>query len=182
MMRFPPLKNEEYSPAQQRVAADITSGPRGKLRGPFVPLIYSPELASCVQKLGEYLRFSNRLSDALVELAVLITARRFRCANIWYSHRALALKAGLNPAIIAAIAAERRPDTMSAEANAVFDFCNELATNMGVSDRHFDGVVARWDRPTAIDLTGLCGYYTLLAMMLNMARVPLPDGAEPFQP
>ena len=182
MMRFPPLKNEEFSPAQQLVAADITSGPRGQLRGPFVPLIYSPDLASCVQKLGEYLRFSNRLPDSLIELAVLLTARRFRCANIWHSHRALALKAGLDPAIVAAIAAERRPDTMSAEENAVFDFCNELVTNLGVSDRHFDRVVARWDRPTAIDLTGLCGYYTLLAMVLNTAQVPLPNGAEPFQP
>lgn len=182
MMRFPPLKNEEYSLAQQRVAADITSGPRGQLRGPFVPLIYSPELASCVQGLGEYLRFSNRLPDALVELAVLITARRFHCANIWHSHRALALKAGLNPAIVAAIAAERRPDTMSAEEHAVFEFCSELVANVGVSDPHFDRVVARWDRPTAIDLTGLCGYYTLLAMVLNTAEVPLPDGAEAFQP
>ena len=182
MTRFPPLKNEEFSPAQQHVAADITSGPRGQLRGPFVPLIYSPDLTSCVQKLGEYLRFSNRLPDALVELAVLITARRFRCANIWHSHRALALKAGLDPAIIAAIAAERRPHAMSDEESAVFDFCSELVAKTGVSDRHFDRVVTLWDRPTAIDLTGLCGYYTLLAMVLNTAQVPLPDGAEPFQP
>jgi hypothetical protein len=29
---------------------------------------------------------------------------------------------------------------------------------------------------------GVCGYYVLLAMVLNTAQVPLPDGAEPFQP
>jgi 4-carboxymuconolactone decarboxylase len=33
-----------------------------------------------------------------------------------------------------------------------------------------------------MDLTGVCGYYTLLAMVLNTAQVPLPDGAAPFQP
>jgi 4-carboxymuconolactone decarboxylase len=182
MTRFPPLPKEQWSPAQQRVAADIVSGPRGQLRGPFVPLIYSPELASCVQKVGEYLRFSNRLPEALVELAILVTARRYRCANIWHSHRALALKAGLDPAIIAELAAEHRPAAMSEAETAVFDFSSELTRDIAVSDTSFDRVVAFWDRPAAIDLAGVCGYYVLLAMVLNTAQVPLPDGAEPFQP
>ena len=181
-MRFPPLKPEDFSADQRRVAAEIVSGPRGELRGPFVPLIYSPELASNVQKLGEHLRFGTRLPNAVLELAVLVTARRFGCPNIWHSHRALALKAGLAPAIIAAIATDRRPEPMSDDEAAVFDFASELVGDLPVGDRVFDRVVARWDRATAIDLTGLCGYYTLLAMVLNTARVPLPDGAEPFQP
>jgi 4-carboxymuconolactone decarboxylase len=182
MTRFPPLSKEQWSPAQQRVAAEIVSGPRGQLRGPFVSLIYSPDLASCVQKVGEYLRFSNRLPDALVELAILVVARRYRCANIWHSHRALGLKAGLDPAIVADLAMERRPASMSDAETAVFEFCDELARDIGVSDKNFDRVIAAWDRATAIDLTGLCGYYVLLAMVLNTAQVPLPDGAEPFQP
>ena len=182
MTRFPTLKNEDWSPDQKHVAAEIIAGPRGQLRGPFVPLIYSPGLASSVQKLGEYLRFSNRLPDALVELAVLITARRFRCPNIWHSHRALALKAGLHPAIITAVAGGHRFDPMSAEEAAIFDFCSELVDGIGVGDTNFERIVARWDRPTAIDLTGLCGYYTLLAMVLNTAQIPLPEGAIAFEP
>ncbi len=180
-MRFPPLKPEEWSAAQRQVAAEIVAGPRGELRGPFVPLIYSPALASCVQKLGEYLRFGTALPDALIELAVLVTARRFRCPNIWHSHRALALKAGLAPAIIAAIAADRRPDPMSDDEATVFDFARELVEKVAVGDQVFDRVAARWDRATAIDLTGLCGYYALLAMVLNTAEVPLPEGAVPFE-
>jgi 4-carboxymuconolactone decarboxylase len=182
MNRFPPLPSEQWSPAQRAVATAITAGPRGQLRGPFVPLIYSPEFAECVQKVGEYLRFKNRLPETLVELAILVTARRYRCANIWHSHRALALKAGLAPAIIADIANERRPAAMSDAEAAVFAFTDELARNIGVSDAAFDRVVALWDRPTAIDLIGICGYYVLLAMVLNTAQVPLPDQAEPFQP
>jgi 4-carboxymuconolactone decarboxylase len=182
MSRFPILKNEDWSPDQQRVAADIISGPRGQLRGPFVPLIYSPGLASSVQKLGEYLRFSNRLPDTLIEIAVLITARQFRCPNIWHSHRALALKAGVDPATIAAIAASHRPSALSDDEAIIFDFCSELVDGIAVSDENFERVVMRWDRPTAIDLTGLCGYYALLAMVLNTAKVSLPDGATPFEP
>ena len=33
----------------------------------------------------------------------------------------------------------------------------------------------RW----AMDLIGLCGYYTLIAMVLNVAEVPVPDGDPP---
>jgi len=33
-----------------------------------------------------------------------------------------------------------------------------------------------------IDLIGLTGYYTMLAMVLNVARQPLPNGAPPPLP
>jgi len=181
-MRFPPVKPADWSPAQRQVAAEIVAGPRGELRGPFVPLIYSPALAAQVQKLGEYLRFGTRLPNDLLELAVLVTARRFGCPNIWHSHRALALKAGLAPAIVAAIATDRRPEAMSEDESIVFDFARELVGDIKVGDHAFDRVAARWDRATAMDLTGVCGYYTLLAMVLNTAQVPLPDGAAPFEP
>ncbi len=71
---------------------------------------------------------------------------------------------------------------MSEAETAVFDFSSELTRDIAVSDTSFDRVVALWDRPAAIDLAGVCGYYVLLAMVLNTAQVPLPDGAEPFQP
>lgn len=180
-MRFPPILKEHWSPAQKTVAAEIVSGPRGELRGPFLPLIYSPELASCVQKVGEYLRFSNRLPNALTELAILVIARRYRCANIWHSHRALALTAKLGSSIISDLAMQRRPASMSETETAVFDFCNELASDVRVSDESFDRITNLWDKATAIDLAGLCGYYVLLAMVLNTAQMPLPDGAEPFE-
>jgi 4-carboxymuconolactone decarboxylase len=135
-----------------------------------------------VQKLGEYLRFGTRLPNDLLELAVLVTARRFGCPNIWHSHRALALTAGLAPTIVAALAAGRRPEPMSDDEAMVFDFAHQLVGNLAVGDQAFDRVAARWDRATAMDLTGVCGYYTLLAMVLNTAQVPLPDGAAPFQP
>ncbi|MCC6780095.1 MAG: carboxymuconolactone decarboxylase family protein [Hyphomicrobiales bacterium] len=182
MTRFPPIPEAEWSPAQRRVAEEIRSGPRGDLRGPFVPLIYSPELAACVQKVGEYLRFNGRLPLELIELAVLVTARRFRCAHIWHSHRALALKAGLPGPIIAAVAEDRRPDSMDLRQAAVHDFCHELAHDLEISDTAFERVVTLWDRTTAIDLTGICGYYGMLAMVLNTARPALPAGARPFEP
>jgi 4-carboxymuconolactone decarboxylase len=181
-MRFPRIPEAEWTPEQQRVARDIATGPRGELRGPFVPLIYSPELAARVQSVGEYLRFDTELPDELLEIAVLVTARHFRCANIWHSHRALALKAGLDRNIIAAIAADRRPDSLPERHAEIYDFCVELTHNNAVSDTTFDRLVARWNRATLVDVIGICGYYAMLAMVLNAANVALPDGAIPFEP
>lgn len=180
--RFPPLPEEDWSTAQRDVAGAIIGGPRGQLRGPFVSLLYSPKLAGYAQKIGEYLRFETKFTDSLVELAVLVTARHWNCANIWHSHRALALKAGLNNSIISAIAERRRPAEMAAEEAAIFDFCNELHHEINVGDEPFDRVVAIWGSAGAIDLIGLCGYYVFLAMVLNTSRTALPDGAVPFEP
>ena len=66
-VRFPILTTEEISPRQNEVAAAIAGGPRGSIRGPFLALIHNPELADCVQRLGEHLRFGNTLSAAQIE-------------------------------------------------------------------------------------------------------------------
>jgi 4-carboxymuconolactone decarboxylase len=35
--------------------------------------------------------------------------------------------------------------------------------------------------PGIVDLCGICGYYSMLAMVMNVARTPLPEGASvPF--
>lgn len=182
MSRFPLLPEEQWSATQREAAHEIVAGKRGQLRGPFLSLLYSPLLAARVQKLGEYLRFDNHLPEALVELGILVTARHWQCKNIWQSHRALALKVGLDPAIIAAIARRQRPAKMSSQEAAVFDFCAELNRDIDVGDASFDRIVALWGREGAIDLISTCGYYVLLAMVLNTARAPLPDGATPFEP
>jgi 4-carboxymuconolactone decarboxylase len=182
MTRFPSLPEEQWSAAQREVAEEIIAGRRGQLRGPFPALLYSPRLAAQTQKLGEYLRFESCLPNSLIEFGVLITARHWGCANIWHSHRALALKAQLDPRIISSIAGRIRPATMTVEEAAVFDFCIELNRDVDVSDTSFDQVVTLWGRQGAIDLIGVCGYYVFLAMVLNTARFPLPEGATRFEP
>jgi 4-carboxymuconolactone decarboxylase len=182
MDRFPRIPEDQRSPEQRRTADSIVAGQRGQLRGPFVALLHSPILAERVQKLGEYLRFETKLPERLVELGILVTARDTDCANIWHSHRALALKAGLAPPIIAAIAQRQRQSDMSQEEAAVFDFCTMVNRDKNLDDPTFDRVVSFWGRQGAIDLIAVCGYYVLLAMVLNTARFPLPDGAVPFAP
>jgi 4-carboxymuconolactone decarboxylase len=182
VMRFPELPKEQWTDAQRRLADEIAAGPRGEIRGPFLALIYSPELASRVQKLGEYLRFESAFSSSLTEIAVLLTARRYDSANVWHSHRALALKSGLNTEIIAAIASRRRPAIMSADEADVFDFSDELLSTGQVTDATFSRVTTRWGEGGAADLIVLVGYYITLCHVYNVSKFSLPESTTPFQP
>ncbi len=79
------------------------------MRGPFLALIHNAGLARCVQALGEQLRWKSKLPPQLLELAVLVTARRWTCQFEWFMHEKLARQGGAwRRAIIDAIAAGRR--------------------------------------------------------------------------
>jgi hypothetical protein len=41
--RMPAIPPERMTDAQKRAAAELTAGPRGEVKGPFVPLLRSPE-------------------------------------------------------------------------------------------------------------------------------------------
>jgi 4-carboxymuconolactone decarboxylase len=169
--------------AQREVAAEITAGPRGEVRGPFIALIHNPELARRLQKLGEYLRWEGKLPPRLKELAVLVTARRWTCQHEWLMHSKLALEAGVRVDVVDAIAANREPSSLSEEEDAVYTFCREVHATGRAGDDSYIAIKERFGLDGALELLVLNGYYTLMAMVLNTAGLPLPGDADPpFQP
>jgi len=174
--RFAPLAESEMSEAQRKVYRDIASGPRGGVRGPFNALLRSPELADRAQKLGEWVRFKSSLPERLKEFAILVTARYWSAQYEWHAHHAHALKAGLAPRLAAELALGKRPAGMKDEEAAVHDFCRELHEKKAVSDAAYAAVVKHFGERGAVDLIGVIGYYTLVSMVLNVERHPLPDG------
>jgi 4-carboxymuconolactone decarboxylase len=176
--RFPRLGAEAMTPRQREVAAQIAASPRGEVRGPFLALIHHPELAQRLQQLGEQLRWGAKLPPRLVELAVLVTARRWTCQHEWFIHVQLARKAGLAEEIIDSVSKNKTP-SMDAEAAAVHAFCVEAHASGRVSDATFRDAKERFGLDGALELLALCGYYSLMAMVLNTAGFPLPDNAPP---
>lgn len=179
MIRFPEIPQKELTADQSKVVAEIASGPRGGVRGPFVALLHAPELARRVAHLGEYLRFNSSLENPIAEFAVLITARQWTAQFEFYAHAKHARNAGVDPAKIEAIAGWQRPQSMSPAETAVYDFCTELHERHAVSDATFKRVADLFGHGGAADLIALTGYYTMVAMVLNVAEVPVPAGETP---
>jgi 4-carboxymuconolactone decarboxylase len=177
--RMPPIPKERMTEAQKKAADDLVAGPRGVLAGPFVPLLRSPELMSRMQKTGEYLRFHNSVGQKLTEFVILLTARQWTQQYEYDVHGPLALKAGVKPELIRAITEGRRPTGMGADEEAAYDFCTELYQNHGVSDATYARAISMLGEQGVVDMSGLIGYYTTLAMIMNVARTPIDGGKNP---
>ena len=177
--RFALLTEATMTPRQRESYQAIVSGPRQGARGPFNALLRSPEVADRVQKVGEYVRFQSTIPAALNEMAILITGRFWGAQYEFWAHSRLARTAGLGESVIDAIAAGRRPSPMSDDERAVYDFCTELFRDRAVSDSTFRAAAERFGEPGVIDLIAACGYYSMVSMVLNVDRHPLPAGERP---
>jgi 4-carboxymuconolactone decarboxylase len=177
--RFAPLTYDTMTPEQKTMVDHILSGERTSLGGPFNVLLRSPEMGDLAQKFGAQMRFHSSIPKRLNEFAILITGRYWTAQYEWYAHHRLALQAGLNPALIDAVAAGRRPAAMQPDEEAVYNFCTELLNTKQVSDAAFQAVKDKFGERGVVDLTGVVGYYQLVSMLLNVDRYPMPTGIEP---
>ncbi len=173
--RMPPIPEDRMTPEQRAAMVELTSGPRGKIGGPFVPLVRSPELMSRLQKVGEYLRFQNTVGLRNSEFAVLIVARHWSQPIEWAIHRPIAEKEGVLPATCDAIAEGRRPDNMTDDETLIYNVLEELRNNRSLSDTTYAQLLKRFGEQGVIDLVAHYGYYSLLAMTMNVARTEVPQ-------
>lgn len=176
--RMPALAPEELSDAQLAAIAAFEEQRGRGIGGPFIPLLRSPRVFEIAIQMGYYLRYETGLPATLTELAILITARRWSQNYEWFAHRRIAEKIGLEPAKIEAIREGRRPEAMTDEETAVYDYCTELHRNGQVSDTTYDRLKNAFSDQAIIDFSAICGHYSLLAMIMNAARTPLPVGAS----
>lgn len=169
----PETMNEE----QRLVYNQIISGPRRTLVGPLRAALHNPVLADRWQKFGQVLRFETSLPTDLNELAILVTARHWNSQLEWAIHAADADRAGLDSQIIEAISHCKLPDFNGNDtAREIYEFARQLLLAGDVETVDYNAIVARWGEVGAVELTAVIGYYSLVAMTLNVHRVPLPEG------
>lgn len=176
--RLPEIPVDQYTAEQKKAAQEFEAARKKAPWGPFAMLIYSPELMNNARAMGDYLRYNSAFDSALSEFAILITAREWSQDYEWSVHYPIAIKAGLKSEIAQALKEGRRPEGMSEEQTIVYDFTIELQRYKQVSDVTFAKTEKRFGKKGAIDLAGIAGYYTFLAMEMNMARRPAPIGGE----
>ena len=178
--RFKPLTYEELNRQQKTMIDHVLAGERrGSTEGPFNVFLRSPELGDAAQQLGAQVRFHNSLPRKLSELAILTTARHWSAQFEWSAHSRTAAQAGIGAPIIEAIANGKRPTGLQPDETAVYNFCQEVLTTKHASDATFQAAIATVGERGVVDLIGVMGYYSMVAMALNVDRYPLADGAKP---
>jgi 4-carboxymuconolactone decarboxylase len=178
MSRPGQLERAEMNEEQARIYDAIMES-RGSIAGPFGIWLHSPELADRAQSLGEFVRYRTSLPPRLSELAILVTARFWDCQVEWSLHEGFAIESGLSEDIIDAVRHGRDPDFVHDDERAVFDYVNELLHNRFVPHGVFDAAQEALGQTGIVELTGIAGYYSLVAQTLNAFQVPVPAGWAP---
>jgi 4-carboxymuconolactone decarboxylase len=180
MPRMRDLAVSELTPEQKRVYDNIAAGPRGQVHGgPFHVWLREPGFADLTQALGAHLRYNKTLPLTVTEIGILMVARHWSAQFEWYYHKQVALKAGLDPRIIDAIHARKQPSGMAANEAAAHGFVGELLDNKKVADLTYQRAVKELGEAGVVVLTGIVGYYSLVAMTLNTFEISVPQG-EPL--
>ncbi len=167
--RLPPLEVDRLDAAQQEALDRITSGPRGKLLGPFAVLLRTPVLMDRLQGVGAYLRYEKALDPRLFELAVLMVARRWDQDFEWAHHQPLALQVGLPTDVAEAVGEDRRPVTDDEDVRVVWEVVDQLHRTGLVDDATYDRALERLGEDGVVEVVVTVGYYTTLALMMNVA-------------
>jgi 4-carboxymuconolactone decarboxylase len=188
MSRLDVIHPEAMSDAQRRVHDEIVQGPRGTvhgrgigLSGPFNAWIRSPTLADHAQRLGAFLRFGTALPARLTELAIIVVGRHMNASFEFAAHAPLAIRAGLDPAIVEAIRTRAAPSFAAADEAAVYELAMALVNRHDVDDVTFARARDIVGEAGLVELVAIVGYYGMVSLTLNTFRVPLrEDMVDPF--
>ncbi len=176
--RMGPISKDQLTEPQAKALAEFVAA-RGQPTGPWIVLLRSPEVMSRARGLSDYLRYESILPGWLREFVILMIARQWSQSYEWNSHYKLAIDEGLSADVAKAIAEGRRPEGMVEEEAILYDFCTELQRNQSVSDATYARTLERFGEQGIVETVSLMGYYTMISMVLNTARTPLPAGVRP---
>src|SRR5258708_33531493 len=172
--RMPPIASDQLTDAQKKAADEFGQGRGYAVRGPFIPLIRSPEVMLRAKAMGDYLRFKSTLGPRLNEMVILITAREWTQQYEWNAHHPEAMKAGLRREIADAIAEGSRPTGMAEDEEIAYDLASEILRQKRVSEPTYRRARAKFREQGVIDLVGVVDDYTVLAIVMHETRTGWP--------
>ena len=107
---------------------------------------------------------------------MLVVARHWNAEYVFAAHVPAGREAGLSEDLVEAIRTRQTPPFTREVERVVYDFVTEyLATNR-VSAANYKRAVDAFGEAAVVDLVGVCGYYMLVSMTLNVFEMPLPPG------
>jgi 4-carboxymuconolactone decarboxylase len=181
--RLPPIPPDDMTSAQRALMESISSGPRGqfKMSGPFYCYLHAPGFGELAQKLGAHCRFGTSIPPRLSEFAILVTAQQWKSQYEWAAHAGIAAQKGVKPETIRDLQADRAPKKAPRDEQALYAFAKELYRDKRVSSPTYKKMHKVLGDAGMVELVGLLGYYAMVAMTLDVFRMPVAEGTPlPF--
>lgn len=169
------LALSRLTPLQAEVREEALQGPRGKIPAPMTAWLRRPEIARYAQALGAELRFRGVLDPRMRELAILICARHWTSHHEWTAHRRIAVDVGLDEEIIAAVADGRNPPDDGTDLSLVWRLSCEIIGQGKLDEKLRGEALTRLGEEALVELVLLLGYYSMVALTLNVFELGLPE-------
>ena len=176
--RLPLPKREDLDDAGKAVL-DRAMGPDGRpldLQGPVGAMLYSTKVGELQSQLNKYLRYEAGFSARIREVAILTAAREADSQFEWVQHEAIALREGLEPAVIDVIRHRKATDGLDSAEASVIQFGRELLGNHNVTPETFAKIKSLFGPHRTVDLAMLMGNYVAMAAVLTALDMQLRPG------
>lgn len=177
-MRLSPLPADQWDDAVRRSLSGMLPPDRcnpGDAGNALSTFARHPALAKAFLRFNIHLLFTSTLPPRVRELAILRIAHRRGCAYEWTHHVALARKAGIGEAEVAAV---RRGEAADDFERAVLAGVDELNEQSELSDETWAALGERLDDRQRMDYVFTVGCYALLAMAFNTFGVELEQDSK----
>jgi 4-carboxymuconolactone decarboxylase len=141
--------------------------------------LHSPALAEQSQALGAYCRYHTGLPARLTELAIIVIGAYWKAGFEWHVHAPIAEKAGIAASAIDEIRQGKEPEDLASDERLVFRFTRSMITDRTVPADMFAALEDELGSEGVVNLVGVIGYYSYIAMTIIAFDVDTPGG-DPF--
>lgn len=150
---------------------------RTEVNGPIRAFILSPDFARTAQDFGQFVQYQTPFEQRLREIAILVTAQTWSCEYEWFAHARDAVREGVSPENVEAIRTRREPRFERDDEALVYDIATALHRDRRIPDALYQRATAMIGEDGLLQLMGVIGYYTFLAMIINGFELEIPGGA-----
>jgi 4-carboxymuconolactone decarboxylase len=180
MARLALITSKDQVAAKDHAVVDSIVKSRGALHGPFTVFLHCPELAGRLAHLGAFVRFEGSLDKRVRVLAAMTVARELDAVYVWGAQTAGARRLDVPESTIAAVR-EKHSRGIPSEDAQIVEFTRQLIRKHRVDDASVKALQARFGNEGFIELTGLIGYYSMLAMTVNACELEAAPDTEVLQ-
>ena len=146
----------------------------GRLIGPFNSVLHSPGITAAFLALQAAEQKHTTLDERVRQVVILTVGAVWGCDYERYAHAAVARKAGIADADIAALAKGDPADGLSAKERLAQRFTYEITANHRIDDALYDEAQSTFGPQGLVDLLYLAGCYDTVSSLLNTFKVPAP--------
>jgi 4-carboxymuconolactone decarboxylase len=180
MARLALITSKDQVAAKDHAVVDSIVKSRGALHGPFTVFLHCPELAGRLAHLGAFVRFEGSLDKRVRVLAAMTVARELDAVYVWGAQTAGARRLDVPESTIAAVR-EKHSRGIPSEDAQIVEFTRQLIRKHRVDDASVKALQARFGNEGFIELTGVIGYYSMLAMTVNACELEAAPDTEVLQ-